>query len=154
MSGGIRPKRDFNKHQEDMVKVGLQQTLDTNTQSPESMQPTTSDNASKDTNTQNTSCDIKDCIDSTHQNLKGCEYHCGECCYRGDIKKMQKHWLQAKHPLHSLYLEETPHEKCQGKDIVRPNGKVSQPAVCEGCGEEEKNCTGVYMECIKERGEA
>lgn len=54
------------------------------------------------------------CPPANTQNLKGCEYHCGECCYRGDIKKMQKHWLQAKHPLHSLYLEETPHEKCQG----------------------------------------
>lgn len=39
----------------------------------------------------------------------------------------------------------------QGKDNSNAKLKSSQPAVCEGCEEEEKNCTGVYMECIKKR---
>lgn len=28
MGGGIRPKKDFNRHQQDMVKVGLQSSLE------------------------------------------------------------------------------------------------------------------------------
>ena len=85
-------------------------------------------------------------------NNEDCEHF--NCIMSKKVDEIIEQQIRDRKDIEDLYDFIKTLDTRQGKDkdssVISESSK-SVSAVCEGCEEEEKNCIGVYMECIKKR---